>query len=289
MFNTKNRQWTDNPLWIIFITIFIMTLGDFLSYLLIPEVSKNRAFLYTFNQYFEFIGIWIIVLFTICFFSKDRYIMKEVFKNEKGNNYKNILIGFLAGFLLNMVCAVFAILNKNIVLKFKVFEILPFTGLFIAVFIQSSSEELLCRGFMYQRMLKSNSRPIFAIISNSMLFAFLHIFNDGVGTLAIYDIFVTGLFFSLVVYYYDSLWMAMAIHTTWNFTQSILLGLPNSGASFPYSVFQLDISTTSSSFAYNTEFGLEGTILSSVLMTLCCIFVVLDRGKNKKSPLKSAE
>ena len=101
--------------------------------------------------------------------------------------------------------------------------------------------------------------------------AAVHLLNDGMSVLAFYDLLITGIFFSLIVYYFDSLWMAMGIHTTWNFTQSILLGLPNSGTSFPYSVFVLENSVSQPSFAYNTEFGLEGTILSSIIMTVCCI------------------
>lgn len=59
----------------------------------------------------------------------------------------------------------------------------------------------------------------------------------------------------------------MAIHASWNFTQSILLGLPNSGATFPYSIFRLSSSVKESSFSYDPFFGLEGTILSALLLT----------------------
>ena len=73
----------------------------------------------------------------------------------------------------------------------------------------------------------------------------------------------------------------MGLHATWNFTQSIILGLPNSGPIFPYSIFQLDGSLAHNSFAYHVEFGLEGTWLSSVLMTLCCVFLYVWKNNQK--------
>ncbi|MGT2768277.1 CPBP family intramembrane glutamic endopeptidase [Streptococcus ictaluri] len=175
-----------------------------------------------------------------------------------------------------------ALWHGDIHLTFKSFELLPLIGLFLAVFIQSSAEEVFCRGFLYQKLLQADARPIFAIVINALFFAGLHLFNDGVSFLAFYDLAVTGLFFSLVVYYFDSLWMAMGLHAMWNFTQSILLGLPNSGESFPYSVFQLDISRVHDSFAYNVAFGLEGTILSSLVMTFACLIIYFWKRKDKE-------
>mgnify|MGYP000857806425 FL=1 len=84
----------------------------------------------------------------------------------------------------------------------------------------------------------------------------------------------------MLVYYFDSLWMAMGVHAMWNFTQSILLGLPNSGIKFPYSVFKMG-ETVKGSFAYNKVFGLEGTVLSCVLMTACCVLLYIWKSKSK--------
>ena len=84
----------------------------------------------------------------------------------------------------------------------------------------------------------------------------------------------------MLIYYFDSLWMVMGFHAMWNFTQSILFGLPNSGTNVPYSIFKIG-SSVKGSFAYNPIFGLEGTILSSVLMTVCCVALYLWKSKKK--------
>ena len=91
--------------------------------------------------------------------------------------------------------------------------------------------------------------------------------------------------FSLFVYYFDSLWCAYGIHTGWNFTQSILLGLPNSGLVVPYSNFELDTAAAANSFAYNVAFGIEGTILSTVVLAVACLIVYLLGEKRNQQPI----
>lgn len=274
----EKRQWRDNVIWIVFISIVIMISGQILG-MTIPSYDKKEAYMHTLMSYANFIGIWIMVIVPILVFRKNRYILKYLTMDKKGNTIKNLFIGLLVGFVLNAVCAIVAYLHGDIVLIFNKFELLPVIGLFLAVFVQSSAEEALCRGFMYQRLLKSNPNPAFAIIVNSLFFACIHLLNDGINALAFYDLFITGVFFSMAVYRYNSLWMAMGLHATWNFTQSILLGLPNSGSSFPYSIFVLDTARIQSSFAYDTGFGLEGTILSAGLMTLCCVAMYMHGRK----------
>lgn len=75
--------------------------------------------------------------------------------------------------------------------------------------------------------------------------------------------------YSLVVYYFDSIWIPIVAHTTWNFTQSIILGLPNSGIVFPISMFKLDASRNN--FAFDSTFGIEGSMLAIVLSIIICV------------------
>lgn len=276
----KKREWRDNIIWVMIASTLVMFGGDILAALTLPVIPKEQAFLTTFMDYLAFWTMWAAVIFAVMVFKKNRYIKEHIVMNDSGNTFYNLTVGLLWGFLLNGLCALVAWFHGDISLSFVKFEVFPFLGLFFAVFVQSSAEEVLCRGFMYQRLLKSNSRPIVAIFINSLFFALFHLGNDGISVLAVYDLLVTGIFFSMVVYYFDSLWMAMGLHATWNFTQSILLGLPNSGTSFPYSVFKLNEGSLGS-FAYDIAFGLEGTILSAGLMTVCCIVLYMWKGKDK--------
>ena len=86
-----------------------------------------------------------------------------------------------------------------------------------------------------------------------------------------------------MVYYMDSLWCAFAVHTAWNFTQNILLGLPSSGINVPYSVYKLNAATARDSFAYNVGFGIEGTAADIVLLAACVLLYFWGRKHGKKS------
>lgn len=289
MENIKNKKWYDNVLWICIISYAILFISEIIGGLFISRLVKGLftsglirgdVYIYTFIMYILFIDIWIGVLFVLFVFKSNHYIIDKITTKTKGNNMANLFWGLFIGFVLNGLCALIAMINGDFTLRFSQFEIFRAFGLFFAVFVQSSAEELLCRGFMYQRLLKSTNSPAFAIIFNSLFFAALHLFNNGMSILPFYCILIFGVLASMLVYYFDSLWMVMGLHAMWNFTQSILLGLPNSGNNVPYSIFKIG-SSVKGSFAYNPIFGLEGTIFSCVLMTACCVALYLWKSKKK--------
>lgn len=293
MENIQDKKWYVNVLYILWICIIsyaILFISEIIGGLFISRLVKGLftsglirgdVYIYTFIMYILFIDIWIGVLFVLFIFKNNHYIIDKITTKTKGNNIAYLFLGLFLGFVLNGFCALIAMINGDFTLRFSQFEIFRAFGLFFAVFVQSSAEELLCRGFMYQRLLKSTNSPAFAIIFNSLFFAALHLFNNGMSILPFYCILIFGVLASMLVYYFDSLWMVMGLHAMWNFTQSILLGLPNSGNNVPYSIFKIG-SSVKGSFAYNPIFGLEGTILSCVLMTACCVALYLWKSKKNK-------
>ena len=192
----------------------------------------------TAGLYFSFAGIW-LVLFLNALIKKNRPLFKAYGTGCKGNNVINLLIGYLIGIGMNGAAILMAWMHGDIRMYFDKFELIPFVILFVAVFVQSAAEEMVCRGFIYQRVLRTYKGKFWlAVLVNSVFFGMIHLGNNGISVMAIVDLVVTGLLFSAMVYYFDSLWMAMAAHAGWNFTQSILAGLPNSGNVVPYSVFR---------------------------------------------------
>lgn len=233
--------------------------------------------------YLLFIGIWVVLVLRMWVIKRDRPILVVVGRKVHGNNGKMLLVGAAIGFGLNGLGILIAWLHKDIVLYFDSFQLIPLLALFVAVFIQSSAEELLCRCFLYQKLLKSYNKPAVAIIGNSLFFGLIHLSNDGVTALSFVNIVVVALLFSLIVYYTDSLWCVFMVHTVWNYTQNILFGLPNSGLVSPYSVFKLDASTAVNSFAYNVGFGIEGTFTVDVLLILAVAVVYLWGSRRAKA------
>lgn len=249
--------------------------GDALS----PGFSSSDVWV-TLYLYLPFIGIWLATLLFLAISPSNRPIFKALWTNTKGNSVKMLLVGLAIGLGMNLFCAAVAMLNGDIALYFDSFKPVSFLFIFVFVFIQSSAEELICRAYIFQKLVKGYGKPILASVVNSVFFMFLHILNNGVTVLSLINIMLYGLLFSAIVIYMDSLWCAMAVHAAWNFCQNILLGLPNSGSVLPYSVFKLDAASAQNSFAYSVGFGLEGTITACAVL-LAAAALIVWYGKKK--------
>lgn len=234
--------------------------------------------------YITFLGTWTVLPLFAYLRKQDRPILKALGTKPRGNNWKCALLGLLLGFGMNAACAFAAWLNCDIELHFDSFHPVSFLLVFLCVFIQSSAEELADRCFLYQKFLHRGG-PIVAIAASSLTFGAMHLFNENVTLLSIINLVATGVFYALMVYYMDSIWCAMAHHAAWNFTQNILLGLPNSGNVVPYSVCKVDAATATSSLVYDAGFGVEGGLVSVALYTAGCIILVLWGRKHGRKPL----
>ena len=194
----------------------------------------------------------------------------------RGNTLKEFGLGILIGFMMNGACILAAWLHGN--LDFSVGKFYPVYLLvtFLFVLIQSGSEEMLCRGYLYGAL--RERYPVWvAVAANSLLFGVLHLFNPGVTALSVLNIVLIGVALSLVMVVRESLWMAIAIHTMWNFTQSILFGLPNSGIVSEGSFLHLE--AASGSLFYDAAFGVEGALSALVVELALCGWLFLAARK----------
>ena len=197
---------------------------------------------------------------------------------------KMALWGLLIGLCLNALCVGIAVFHGDIQLSFSSFPVLKLLIVFLSVFVQSGGEELLCRGVLYQRLRKGYRNPWVAILVNPIVFVLMHMLLPGITVWAVLSIYLVGVMFSLMVYYLDSLWMAMAAHAAWNFTQNFIFGLPNSGTVYDFSIFKLNSATARTSLCYNVEFGVEGSLTAVLAFAfVSAILLYLGKKKNLKS------
>lgn len=300
---THTWKWNENFFWYM-VTAFLLTLaGEIIGILLVQvpafgvmgftealsgtsveDIVQGHVSLSPFADaivmYLMPIGTWIVCL--LHFRRKNnRPIMKCFTPYCNGNNLKMFLFGLALGFLSNGACILGAFLHGDIQLAF---DSLPWGQLLVVlvcVFVQSSSEEILCRGYLYQKLMHRYNNPVIAIGINSLFFACLHLGNPSIGVVAFIDLLLSGLIFSVLVYYFDSIWAAFAMHTAWNFTQNILFGLPNSGLTVGFSVFRLAGGEGRDSFFYNAGFGVEGTWFA-VLIEAALLAALIAYGRKKK-------
>ncbi len=241
------------------------------------------------SDYLSFAGIWIAVFLFVVIPKGNRPMLKAWGHNRNGNNIKGIIAGILLGFGTNAICVLISWLRGDIKLSYYGFEpviLLAFLG---AVFIQSGAEELIDRLYLYQKLRRRYRSPLVAIIINALVFMSLHIPNPGFTATAACQIVLIGIIFSVLVYYYDSLWVAMWFHAAWNFTQNLIFGLPNSGIVSEYSIFKLEAATATNGLFYDVKFGVEGSIGSSIILgVLLIVLIIINRRKGEKTDIWEA-
>ena len=262
------------------LTFILLIIGANVSTFIISEpfgrfMTEDHPTLSTGLSYMGSIGVWVVILIIYLILRNRREYLKKILNRFNKKTAICLLVGLVIGVGLNLICAFAAMLNKDISLYFNDFNVLSCIFLLISVFVQASSEELLCRGFMYRRIETFYNQPIVPIIANSAFFAVLHGLNPGVTIVSLMNIFLTGILFSCLYYYTDSISLCFTGHTGWNFCQSIILGLPNSGVVVPYSFMKLDAANARNSLFYNCAFGVDGTVFSVIILGLACVVVIV--------------
>ena len=233
-------------------------------------------YLYTF-------GVWVAFLLFAVIFKRNRPMLKALAPNKSLNNVKGILLGLLLGFGTNGFCVLMSYLTGDIKLSYNGLNWKLLIAFLICVFIQSSSEEVTDRIYLYQKLRRRYRNPLVAILVNSIVFMALHMANPGFTAIAGSQIFLVAIIFSMFVYYYDSVWVAFWFHAAWNYTQNIIFGLPNSGIVSEYSIFKLEAASARNGLFYNVNFGVEGSIGSSlVLIVVIIVLIVINRKKPEK-------
>lgn len=249
------------------------------------EACEDKVLVF-FLQYASFIGIWIAFIAFALLNKKQKPLLKKLGRQESGNRVLFALgAGLVLGLGLNLAVGGVAMLQKNITLTYAGFNPGLFFAFMVAVFIQSSAEELVTRWFIYENVKKLfPSKAIVPILVNACFFMALHLFNNGISPLPLVSLVLVGILYSLLVYYFNSIWAAMVAHASWNFCQNILLGLPNSGIVSAFSVFRMDAANATNGFAYDTAFGIEGSPMAAILLAVAIVALILiGRKKQQKA------
>ena len=132
------------------------------------------------------------------------------------------------------------------------------------------SEELVFRGYILDNLLESFSNKWVALIISSVLFAAFHFTGPGIHTLAFLNLFLAGLLLGINFIYTRNLWFSFFFHLSWNFFQGPILGFRVSGLTLPSLLIP---DTKGDLFITGGDFGLEGSILTTVV-TVIAFFVI---------------
>ncbi len=152
---------------------------------------------------------------------------------------------------------------------------------FAGYLVQGFSEELLLRGFLLVSLSKNCSGTA-AVFGSATAFALLHLGNNNVSPLALFNIFLFGVFAAICFLKRGSIWMISAFHSAWNFVQGNILGMSVSGGAASETVFGIEL--TGADWLSGGAFGAEGSIFTTSVLSVCVLLTVISKQKRPLPP-----
>ena len=149
---------------------------------------------------------------------------------------------------------------------------------FLAYFIQSSAEEIMCRGFL-QTSLARRINTKWAIFISSLAFAIPHVFTildiEGITMwIAIFNLLLVSWLFSIVMIKENSLGAACGVHFGWNFCLGTIYGLEVSGGISSSGILNFSIKSNFDLFTGGI-YGIEASILIIPILCISITFYTL--------------
>jgi membrane protease YdiL (CAAX protease family) len=150
--------------------------------------------------------------------------------------------------------------------------IINFALLFVVFLIAGAFEEILIRGFAFQAI-THNLGPVVALISTSVLFGVLHAANPNVTALSTVNTMLAGVWLGAAYLVTRSLWLATALHYSWNLVMAFVFGLPVSGLTVYKSLTLLDGQGSNPVWISGGDYGPEGGIGATLALIICTLIV----------------
>ncbi|MEK6284981.1 MAG: CPBP family intramembrane glutamic endopeptidase [Acidobacteriota bacterium] len=147
---------------------------------------------------------------------------------------------------------------------------------FIIVFLfflsSGATEELIFRGFPFQALVHNLGGGT-AVAMTSVIFGLVHIWNPSATALSTINTILAGLWLGLAYLMTRSLWLATALHYSWNFAMAFIFGLPVSGLTTLNELAWLRGSIGTPLWVSGGSYGPEGGVAATVALILSTLAI----------------
>jgi membrane protease YdiL (CAAX protease family) len=133
------------------------------------------------------------------------------------------------------------------------------------------AEEIFIRGYPFTVLQRQGSTAL-ALLLTSVLFSLTHGFNPDISWLGFGNIFLAGIWLGTARLVTGTLWLAIGMHTGWNFFLGTVFGFPVSGI---HERSLLITETTGPEILSGGNFGPEGGLLATVVLALGTVALLL--------------
>jgi hypothetical protein len=146
--------------------------------------------------------------------------------------------------------------------------------LFLILLIAATNEELIFRGYPFQKLVESLGPPG-AVAVSSACFGLAHLGNSHHTWISTVNTMLVGIPLSIAYLRTRSLWMPVGVHFTWNYVQGFVFGLPVSGYTFSSSLLKVQVH--GAAWLTGSEYGPEGGLLCTMVVVCAGIYFFTAR------------
>ncbi|MDY6065461.1 MAG: CPBP family intramembrane glutamic endopeptidase [Finegoldia sp.] len=196
------------------------------------------------------------------------------------NKFRNYILGAFIGTVMLATVVIANYLTGHISASFNMdnFSFKIFFLFLLGWILQGFSEEFMFRGVL-MNWLAAERGFAFAALVSSLLFSLFHCTSPGFTLLVAINLFLDGIFYSLMFYISDDIFLVGAAHSFWNFFQGNIFGVQVSGKmSLVNTILESDMN--GETIINGREFGIEGSLIFTIInigAILICIKIIRDR------------
>lgn len=223
------------------------------------------------------IGYWCAAFFPVLFttfYMIYKNNLKSNFLNQlfliKKTKIKDISIFFLIGvFLPLIIVLIHFYFLKNIEINLKInysdfiLDLLIFIPL---IFLSAFLEELGFRFILYENFPKILTYKNLFLLS--ITFGLFHIFNPNFSIIGILNVILAGVMFSIIYIKSNNILLSSIVHFLWNYIIGCVFSSNVSGIQF---ISICDYKTNGNIIFNGGKFGLEGSIVTSIILIIAII------------------
>ena len=144
------------------------------------------------------------------------------------------------------------------------FSFTNLAGSFGVCILIALTEEIMIRGYVLGRLLRTRLNKFLSLLISSVLFSLMHLFNPNVAFLPMLNLVLAGCLLGAAFLYTRNLWFPISLHLFWNWLQGPVLGYKVSGIELCPPMLQLQL--PENTILNGGTFGFEGSIICTILM-----------------------
>jgi membrane protease YdiL (CAAX protease family) len=238
-----------------------------------PLLSENNLIL---ARYIEAGVSFALLLWAFILYAK--YIEKRKTREILVKGWlSEISIGFLVSLIL--VCIIVCVLffSKHFIVSSIISNKRFVLDLFVKFFMGAFIEELIFRLIIY-KLTEELLGTWIALLIQVLLFGFAHGLNNNATLFTTFSVVIVGgLVYCAAYIYTRSLWLPLGFHFGWNFSQSGIFSMPNSGT--PYEGLLLS-NISGPEWLTGGNWGIEGSYIA-IFLCLAIGIAIMSLAKRK--------